>query len=312
VGELTFRPYQAEDAAALTHLLNTVEVHGGGRAGWSAPDVAENVRAGVADYDTDTRLVLDGAELVAAALVTTPPPGGYRVNGYGGVLPGYRGRGLGRDLLAWQYERARQLHAANDPGATWQLEVGVMRDDTSARRLAERLGFTVARYYFEMVAESAAGPEPKLPAGLDSVVPGRELARALYEAHMEAFADHWGFQRREYDKWISTTLESSIFRPAQSRVALDGGEIAGYVLGYTDGDPQRLYIGQVGTRRAWRNRGVASALLAEVLRAAAEAGLPAACLGVDADSLTGAVGVYERAGFAVEDTFVAYRRAITP
>jgi ribosomal protein S18 acetylase RimI-like enzyme len=55
---------------------------------------------------------------------------------------------------------------------------------------------------------------------------------------------------------------------------------------------------------------VAGALLAEVIAASAQAGYPHVCLEVDADSLTGAVGVYERAGFTAEHTFVTYRRPI--
>jgi ribosomal protein S18 acetylase RimI-like enzyme len=56
---------------------------------------------------------------------------------------------------------------------------------------------------------------------------------------------------------------------------------------------------------------VASALLAEVIEAAAQAGFTSVGLGVDADSPTGAVGVYERAGFVKEHSFVAYRRPIS-
>jgi len=52
--------------------------------------------------------------------------------------------------------------------------------------------------------------------------------------------------------------------------------------------------------------------MAEVIEAAGQAGYSYVCLGVDADSPTGAVGVYERAGFKHEHSFVAYRRPIGP
>lgn len=67
-----------------------------------------------------------------------------------------------------------------------------------------------------------------------------------------------------------------------------------------------MYIGQVGVRRPWRRRSVAAALLAEALAAAAAAGKATASLGVDADSPTGAVGVYERVGFATVTRWVTY------
>jgi ribosomal protein S18 acetylase RimI-like enzyme len=46
------------------------------------------------------------------------------------------------------------------------------------------------------------------------------------------------------------------------------------------------------------------------MAAAAAAGKTKAALGVDADSPTGAVGVYERVGFAEHARFVAYRRPL--
>jgi len=63
-----------------------------------------------------------------------------------------------------------------------------------------------------------------------------------------------------------------------------------------------LYIPTVSTRRAGRRRGIATALLARTMNAAAADGFVSATLDVDADSPTGAVGLYERAGFAVQDT----------
>jgi mycothiol synthase len=72
------------------------------------------------------------------------------------------------------------------------------------------------------------------------------------------------------------------------------------------------HIGQVGTRRPWRRRGLAGALVADTMAAAAVAGKTTATLGVDADSPTGAVGVYERVGFSVRSRFVSYHRPLLP
>jgi mycothiol synthase len=311
VGELTTRPYAPGDAVAVRDLLNAAELHAGGRAGWVASEIGDLVDALVADAATDTRLLHDtDGTLVAAALVGTPPPGGFRVDLLGGVHPDHLGRGVGRELLAWQYERAARMHADRDPDGQWQAEVGVISSDGGARRLFERQGFAVARYFFDMVASTAGPRAAALPDGLRAVPVTGDVAPALYEAHMEAFADHWGYQRRGYEAWLTLTLQAESFRPDLSRVAFDGGEIAGYLLAYVDADPERIYVGQVGTRRPWRGRGVASALLADVLTAAGAAGFAKVCLGVDAESPTGAVGVYARAGFAEEFSFVAYRKPI--
>lgn len=308
---MTTRPYEPRDAAAVTTLMNVIDEVGGGRAGMTVEATGAMLGSQVACFSTDTRLTFaaDGA-LIAAGTVATPPTGGFRVDLSGGVHPDWRGQGLGRAVLGWQYERAAQIHAATAPQQQWQAEIGVMAGEPTAARLFARLEFAVVRYFFEMLAPTASTRHAPLPAGLRSEMPTPSLDRPIFDAHVEAFADHWGAQRREFDKWLPLALHSKDFQPALSRVAFDNDEIAGYVLTYRDNDPTRGYIGHVGTRRAWRGKGVASALMAEVIEAAGQAGYSSVCLGVDADSPTGAVRVYERAGFKQEHTFVAYRRPI--
>ena len=248
--------------------------------------------------------------LAAAGMVSPPPEGGQRADLLGGVHPAHQGRGLGWELLAWQYERVRQLHADIAPSQHWHVETGASVGDKAAIRLFERFGFGPVRYFFEMVASlHDQQPEMALPDGLVAVPYTPELAYPLYEAHMEAFSDHWGFQRRPFEKWVIGTVESEEIRPDLSRIAFDGDQIAGYVLAYNNVEG-REYIGQVGTRRPWRKRGLASALISASLAAGVADGKSSASLGVDADSPTGAVGVYERLGFEVKHKFVSYRRSV--
>jgi len=72
-----------------------------------------------------------------------------------------------------------------------------------------------------------------------------------------------------------------------------------------------LYISLVGTRAAGRKRGIATALLTTAMSAARADGYDQASLGVDADSLTGAVRLYEHVGFTVAHTRIAYRKQLT-
>jgi mycothiol synthase len=310
---LTARPYRPEDAAALTELYNTVERDAGGHPGYTADETQAVLDATVADRSADTRLLVtaDGV-LTAAGVVATPPAGGFRVDLYGGVDPSWRGRGVGRDLFAWQVARAQEIHRATAPDADWKVEASALVADETATRLFERFGFRVARYYFEMLAP--AGPDAAkvapLPADLRVVTYEPRHEKALYDTHMEAFSDHWGYQKREFENWTMFTTRNELFRPDLSRIAFDGDEIASYVLAYDDADPDRVYIGQVGTRRPWRRRGLAGALLADVLTATAAAGTGFVYLGVDADSPTGAVGVYERVGFEVEAKSVSYQLSL--
>jgi len=308
----TVRGYRAGDAEALTGLYNAVEEAAGGHPGYTPDETDSIIDSVIGDPDADVRLVFaSGGELAGAGVVATPPPDGYRVDLWGGVDPSWLGRGVGREVFGWQLARAAEIYKQAAPDAEWTLEVGANLADERATRLFERFGFGVARYFFEMLAPTRAGIDAPLPAGLRVVGYEPPVERDLYEAHMEAFSDHWGYQRREFDSWTGFTTRSDSFRPDLSRVAFDGDEIAGYVLSYDDADEARAYVGQVGTRRPWRRRGLAGALLADVLGAAAAAGKSHAYLGVDADSPTGAVGVYERVGFEVEARGVAYRKLLS-
>ena len=62
---------------------------------------------------------------------------------------------------------------------------------------------------------------------------------------------------------------------------------------------REAWIGQLGTRAAWRRRGLASLLLATALTAFRDAGYERAALDVDSENATGALGLYERLGFIV-------------
>jgi ribosomal protein S18 acetylase RimI-like enzyme len=308
---LTIRAYDESDAEAIADLMNAVEAKHGAEAGWTGGELRSFIRAWVRDPAVDSRLVATPDGTPAAVGIASPPPeGGERADMFGGVHPAYQGRGIGRELLAWQYDRVRHLHADIAPSVEWHVEAGASVDDRAATRLFERFGFGPVRYFFEMVAQlDGERAEMAMPDGLVAVPYAPELAKPLYEAHMEAFSDHWGFQRRQFEKWVIRTVESEEFRTDLTRIAFDGDQIAAYVLAY-DNVEGREYLGQVGTRRPWRKRGLASALISASLTAAVADGKTSASLGVDADSPTGAVGVYERLGFEVKHKFVSYRRAV--
>jgi ribosomal protein S18 acetylase RimI-like enzyme len=162
-----------------------------------------------------------------------------------------------------------------------------------------------------MVREVAAPViETPLAEGLTAVPYEPRYEDSLYTAHMAAFADHWAFQPRPQPEWRSR-VESVNFRPALSLLAVDASdEVAGYLLTNGFQDPARMTMAVIGTRRAWRRRGVASALIARALAAYRAAGVSTAELGVDSANPTGALGVYERMGFARGLSSTTYGRAI--
>ena len=309
--DLQTRPYESTDAEAVTVMLNAIDAAVGRPAVLTASLVDEFIRGHVVDTTTDSRVVFADTEVVAAGFVGAPPEGGHRVDLIGGVAPKARGQGLGRTLLAWQLRRAEEIHIDTAPDARWEAHADVAQLDDTAVALLARFGFTPVRYAFDMAASTANVSDSPAPDGLTITTYDADRARLLHEAHMEAFSDHWGHQHRPFDTWSSTTVGSTVFNHRLSVVAMAGTDIAGYTLCYDDAIPDQIYIGQVGVRRPWRRRGLAAAMLTRVLRLAADAGRTTAALDVDAASLTGAVGVYERVGFHTERTIVTCSRSLT-
>jgi mycothiol synthase len=86
-------------------------------------------------------------------------------------------------------------------------------------------------------------------------------------------------------------------------IAFDGDEIAAAVLNaiYPEENEalgvQRGWLDSVFTRRNWRRRGLAKALIVRSLHLLRERGMSLAVLGVDAENPSGALGLYESVGF---------------
>lgn len=308
--ELHPRPYRADDAAAVADLINVVSEAGGWHGGHIAAEIDDLVANEVKDVATDTRLVVDGqGRLVAVGFAPLPPEGGDRVELIGGVHPDRRGAGLGRELLAWQLDRAAARRAEIAPDTPWLGQVAVGVGDTSAIRLFERFGFTVARHFLEMTAPTTPPPAAVPVEGVRTGPYDKDQDHELYAVHMAAFGELWGHQDRSFEAWAAQTVGAETFLPGLARVARAGDAIVGYLLPY-DRTPGRFYVGQIGTAASWRRRGVGSLLLAEALAAAGPAGYTHAGLDADADNPTGAAGVYEKVGFVRDQHVVLYHKPV--
>lgn len=100
---------------------------------------------------------------------------------------------------------------------------------------------------------------------------------------------HRPFGVSRNDAWDETDPRSTHF------VAMAGDRLAGYVRLIDDGDAGQ--IRQVAVDPAYRNRGIASLLVAAALDRARETGLRVAFL----HARTRAVGMYERLGFRITE-----------
>jgi GNAT superfamily N-acetyltransferase len=104
-------------------------------------------------------------------------------------------------------------------------------------------------------------------------------------------------------------LESSNFRPELTYLAVARGDaIAGAAICHDFMDIG--WVGTLGVRRPWRRSGVGLALLHRAFGDFYDAGRRRVYLGVDAQSLTGATRLYERAGMHPERRHVFYEKVL--
>ena len=238
----------------------------------------------------------------------------YRIDG--AIDPAWRRRGIGSALLAENERRARQLAASHASPRPRVLGSWTGDSQPGGIALLAGAGYSPVRWFFDMTRPNLDSvPDVPLPAGLDVRPITTANVRAVWDADLEAFRDHWGgFDGSEavFQRWMaSPSTDLSLWV-----VAFDGDEVAGGIINSIDAQENaalglnRGWLASVFTRRPWRRRGLARALVARSLVRLRERGATAAALGVDADNPSGALGLYEEAGFAVTYRSTAWRKGL--
>ena len=307
-------------AASLAPIANAVNTKEGVDELVTAEDLENWLAYRTAAFDPAADLVLAEVEgaLVGYAWVdwvdTTDGLREFRLGGY--VHPDWQGRGIGRRLLAWQEGHARDAEAAGETDRPLVLGTWAPDERRAKRRLFGRAGYEAVRYFFTMRRTQLDQVDvPPLPDGLEVRPIGHDRAsqRQLWDADVEAFEDHWGgFDASEaaFDR----ALASPDHDPDLWIVAWDGDEIAGavtnaiYAAENTAFARSQGWLETVFVRRRWRKRGLGAAIVARAMVRLREAGIDEAMLGVDSDNPSGALGLYERAGFVVDRRATAYRK----
>lgn len=318
---LTWRPLTTDDVPALTRLLAAAEEVDRTDEHYDEDDVADELADPALDLARDTvAAALPDGELACIGMVRAPRAAGDvdRIFLEGHVHPAWRRRGLGRRLLGWLEQRAEQAHQERYPALPGEYEVETFQQIDGRQALYGSAGYRPVRWWYQM-RQSITGPPPEprpVPAGLRLIGFDPAYDDAARCAHNETFANHWGSSERDASEWGQWFTGQRSFDPASSFLVLDGEEIAAYLLAYhwaaeaAATGVREGYIGQLGTRPGWRQRGLASALLEHALVAFHHAGYQRAALNVDTENASGALGLYLRHGYAVAARQISYVRPI--
>ena len=272
-------------------------------------EIAEELSTPWVDISLDTRIGFDADRPVAFGQIYCTGSGETALRAYtfGGVTPEYRGRGLGRELLAWQVTRARAKLDAIDSPLPRQV-TAYAPDGNSRIPLFEHAGLPAVRYALRMRRMlSEPIPALDLPVGLRFAEWTPDRDEEARQVKNEAFRDHWGSQPSPPELW-QHLIGGPAGRRDLSLLAVDeSGAIAGLVLQEAvteDWERQGFsssYMQIIAVLRPWRRQGVAPALMSRTLQASKDAGLEAVALDVDAQNPSGALALYEGMGFWVTE-----------
>jgi len=325
-------PADRFDVARLTHLLRAHERHGRGWAGSGVDDVLVEV----SEHGLRTR-----------ENVVVRDPGG-EIRAWGSVHDRSVGRMLfvhivERDLptpvadacseilVEWAEGQARSVGAARGL-STQQIDTGAFEGDERQARWLAGAGFERVRRWWQMsrpITADEAGlvPDParfedrgvafRLVRRAGSGLPDEDDLREVHEVLEGAFVDHFNSSEETFDEFLFRLREDPGHRWDHWWLAelVDGaapepvGALIGTVAESASG-PDGSYVSYLGVLEAARGRGVAKGLLSTIIADAAQRGRDRVGLEVDADSPTGAAGLYTSMGWQTRYVTESWHRDV--
>lgn len=311
------------DVPDLVALLRRHETHarGGSSVGHEA------VAADVAGWGAASRrhLLVRDDDGVARGWATVHDRAAGRVLGSVVVepeVPDDQADPLAAVLVDWTRDQAAAI--ATERGLpTTQLDIGAFAADERQQRWLAAAGLRNARTWWQMSrpveaaeGEPGAFPDPREGVVVRQVGPGPDGMpdiddlHAVHDVLEAAFADHFNSYAETFDEfcarlradpghrwdhwWLAELDDHESVQPA--------GALVGEVSPGSDGRADGSYVAYLGVLSSARGRGIAKSLLHTVIGDAARRGRDRVGLEVDADSPTGADGLYRLMGFVTAYT----------
>jgi ribosomal protein S18 acetylase RimI-like enzyme len=229
------------------------------------------------------------------------------------IAPEWREKGIEQAMIQWCEKRLLEI-AEGHP----QDSKRVFRTYSSAvkspfNKILESLGYEVERYFIEMSRSLDVIPNVELPTGIEVRAVKEQDERKVWDANVEAFRDHWGFSPPTEKDYVGFK-KSKYWQPNLWQVAWDGDQVVSSVMNYIDDDHnekfnrKRGWTENISTRREWRRRGIAKALIVRSMHMHKDKGMTEVALGVDTQNPSGALKLYESLGYEKDKTHMTFRK----
>ena len=317
--KLTSRPYGGKsDLETIAHLLNICEAIDPPEEWPPLSEVRMQFESppGSVDRERDLRLWEDmtTGQLCACAGLMIPELG----EELGGFLwfrihPEFRYSICQEEIFPWAEARMRQVAEERNVAVT--LLCGTRNDLLDRIAAIENNGFEIDCYCITMERSlSEPLPNPEFPLGFTLSHGAQQNATAWTELFNETFADHWNHHDKTVD-FAQHERTQAHYKPQLDLVAIapDGTFAAlcyGQIKPTRDSCITEGWINMLGTRPAFRNKGLGKAILLAGIHQLKAEGIDKAMLYVDADNLSGALRLYQSVGFEAYSTQIAYSKGV--
>jgi mycothiol synthase len=212
---------------------------------------------------------------------------------------------VGQAMLTWAEDRLAAIAPGLPDGRPAYRNTFTWGTDAQEAALLTANGWTERGRGYEMLRPTLDDiPDVPLPDGFEVRVVGDADRRQVWDASVEAFRDHRMEPEPSDQDWQRFVKDG---RQDLSLwvIGFDGTEVAGASLGLIDAEEnlqqrrERGIVDEVFTRRPWRRRGLARALVARTLVRLHDRGMTSASLSVDGLNPNQAMTLYESLGFEV-------------
>jgi GNAT superfamily N-acetyltransferase len=299
-----------EDLAAIERIINTTSPEDG--------TSIEDLRWSDKAYPGIVRVLadVDGRAVGAATVgrIFVHPPEYEALWATVDVLPGARRHGIGGALL----EATAQV--ARDAGKT-HLHVPAVADRPEAIAFLERRGFVEHERMRSVRLDLAAAARPPsdVPDGIEltDLATRPDLIAGVHAVAVEAFPDIPGgdepIAAGDLAEFRARDVDRPGFPPEAFVIAIDRdtSRVVGYAaLQLKPGDPTVAWHDMTAVARAWRRRGLATALKRRTIAWALDHGLVALETGNDEANL-GMQAVNARLGYRPRPDLLTMRGAVS-
>ena len=298
---MRIRKFEWADLEAITCLFNEI----GGMSGTPRELDSDAVRGMLTvpgcDPERHCFIVEDAGDAVGYSLVSYEPPIARAVAG-GGVLPGHRGKGIGRALMRRVVEHAETLGVD-----VLHVEAGVTHSD--ANHLLASHGMEVVKSLWKMRWEGEDMPDVSLPAGfaVRSLVAGED-EQTLTDLQNVSFGENWGFSPNTVEQ-IRVRVEHNSGGPESVIFITDDGTPAAYnwTMFFADDREPSGVIAMTGVHPEYRGRGIGRAVVTAGIAHLVERGANFVDLEVESEN-TPARELYLKLGFRKVGSSVWYEK----